>query len=369
MENGLVVNDFKLFVKYKKNIIIGVTLLVTFTMIIFSLFTELRSSNGAEEIPETVEEAGDFTDSEIEELLNEDRENLSQNDLNAINDFLFEDAYAFRVYIENQDGSIFNRSNLMQEVFTSNQIINDFENQTGYNLDLIRDYFLDINYNSNNVTFTITVGAGDSEANAALSQALYDSFADNEIAILNEKVVFLFEEPQSIDTSEEVQELDIVETSTDNLLQTILISSLIGLFLGAGFGVVVAYLHSLVEKKINPLFNFNLKSGDVFINFSENTQSEDFINHELWHAIKHPTTNEKLILSQDEKLSHKLRELARQSPNFNGEIVEKTHQVRAEKIFDEIILITGNGKTDKKWYADQRNQVKVYNKPSKIIKL
>ncbi|MCC5890749.1 MAG: hypothetical protein JJU01_09265 [Alkalibacterium sp.] len=369
MENGLVLNDFKLFIKYKKYIILAVTLIVIVAMVAFSIFTELRDTDETEDTTEIVEETGDITDSEVEELLREDRENLSQNDINAINDFLFEDAYAFRIYIENQDGSVFNRSNLMHEIFTSDQVIEDLENQADFDLDLIRDYFVDVNYNSNNVTFTITIGTGNPEANAAISQALFDSIAENEMAIINEKVIYLFEQPQSIDMEEDVQDFDVVETPSDDLLETILISSIIGIFLGAGLGVVAAYIHSLFEKKINPLFNYNLKSGDVFINFSEKEKSDTLVRNELWHAVMYPVVNKKIVLSQDIELIEKLKELAEQSEAFTGEIAQKVHQINPDKNFDEVIIITENGKTDKSWYVDQMNQVKVYKKESKVIKM
>lgn len=368
MENGLVLNDFKLFIKYKKHIIITVMLLVTIAMVAFSLFTEFRDTNEAQESSELVEETMDVTDSEVEELLREDRENLSQNDINAINDFLFEDAYAFRIYIENQDGSVFNRSNLMHEIFTSDEIIANLEEESGFDLSLIRDLFIDIDYNSNNVTFTITIGTGNPSANEAISQALFDSIVENNIPIIEEKVIYLFEQPQSVELHEEVQQGLIVDEPTADILGTVLYSSIIGLVLGAGFGVIIAYLHSLFERKINPLYNFHLKKGDVFINFSENADSEEFINNELWHAVIYPSSKAKLVLLQDDRLQEKLETLAAQSKTFTGEIVQKTHLVKADNIFDEVIIITSIGKTDKRWYADQMNQVKMYKRPLRVIK-
>lgn len=369
MENGLVLNDFKQFLVYKRKIILIFTLLITLAIIGFSVFKELRTNDEVEETAEPVEEIGDFTDSDIEELLLEDRENLSNNDISMINDFLYEDAYAFRMYIENRDGSVFNRSNLMHEIFTSDQVINMLESQAGHELDLIEDFFVTVDYNSNNVIFTITIGTGNAEANAAISQALYDSLAENEIEIINEKVTYLFEEPQSVDLNEDIQEVEVADSPSDNLLETVGISAIIGIFLGAGFGVVAAYAHSLIEKKVNPLYNFNLKSGDIFINFSDKKKSEDLIQNEIWHAIMHPVDKQKLVLTQSGTLRNQLAHLADEESLFSGDIASEAHDVKSSKEFDEIIVIVENGNTDKQWYTDQVNQIKVYGTPTKIIKL
>lgn len=370
MENGLSLFDFKQFIKQKKKIIIITTVLTALVILGITLLMEFRDT---EELPDEdlqVEETAEIDDVRVRELLEKETEELSQEDILAIEDYLFNEAYAFRVYIENVDGSVYGRTNLTEEILLSDEVISLIEEQTDYDIELIREYFLDIHYNSTNVLFTVTIGAGSEQVSQAISEAYYTSLNSGLIPVLDEKLVYLFEDaPVSVQSENNIQDVTEVEPEENNLIVNSILSLLVGLFLGFGFGLIVAYMYSLIEKKMHALYNLNLSKSDIYISLSGSKRNSNLINSDLIHAVSYPTDHKKLIICQESEVLDRLKETMK-----NNTLLDSTFGTEAAEIdpvikFDEVIIIAQDGVTDKSWYVKQKNQIKLYNAVTKIIKL
>lgn len=372
MENGLSLLDFKQFMKQKKWIIIITMILVTVSFVVITFLSETGENDEPQSDEIQVEETNDIGDASVRDLLLE--EELTQNDITSINEYLFEDAYEFRFYVENQDGSVYARTNLTEEILLSDEVITSVEEQTNTELELIQDHFLNIDYNSNNVVYTISIGAGNPEDNEAISNAYYNMISDNSIPVLNEKVVYLFEEtPVSVQDENNIEDESSSETETEveenNLIRNIVLSIIVGLILGLFFGMLLAYIYSVFETKIHALYNLNLNKSDVYISFSGETEKNDFVNEKLLHVVSYPTDKSKLLLCQNKETLIKLKDSLANTNYLDATFENEAYKVSPEYDFNEVIIITEDGMTDKGWYERQRNQIKVYKSINKIIRL
>lgn len=372
MENGLSLLDFKQFMKQKKWIIIITMIFVTVALIIITLSSETVENEKPQNDGAEVEGINDISDTRVRELLLKEEEKLSQSDIVAIKEYLFEDAYEFRVYIENQDGSVYGKANLTKEILLSDQVISTVQDQIDTELEMIRDYFIDIEYNSNNAVYTISIGAGNQKDSQLISDIYFDILSNDSIPVLSEKLVYHFEEsPVSVQHENNIDNESSSDTEVEegSLLRNIVLSILVGSILGLVFGILLAYIYSMFETKIHALYNLNLQSTDMYISFSGEVDKIDFVNEKLLHVISYPTDKNKLLLCQNKETLIKLKDSLANINYLDATYENEAYKVSPESHFNEVIIITEDGTTDKEWYQRQRNQVKVYKSINKIIRL
>lgn len=368
MENGLSVIDFKQFFKQKKGTVVTIMLIVSIVFAGVTLYQSFREVNTSGDDTEVSEEESE--DQSVRDLLERDPEELSANELAVIDDYLFEEAYAFRFYVENVDGSVFARTNLLEQVFLSEDVLSMIEEETQTDLTIIEDYFLDLDYNSTNVVFTLTIGTGDAELSAAISQIYFDALSDGTLPVLDDKLVFLFEnQPLSVQSEEAMEELSAPEETNDIAWVDVLINGIAGLFIGLGFGMMAAYLQGVYQSKVHPLFNLNLLSKDMYINLTDGRVSKEVDYSELKQVIAYPEGKEKLVVAQNPDVIQSLKDVFLKTQPAGIEIQENVYAAKPASDIDEVIIIIEDNETDKKWYRKQKTNSKLFKSEIKIIKI
>lgn len=365
MENSLTFNDIKLLLKQKKNVIFIVTLI---SVILFGAYAAYTEFFAAEEESPAIEEVVEEPDHDLNTLLNTDAELLSDRETAFIEETLLEDAYSFRVYIEHQDGSVYDRSNLLEELLLATDLVTAIEEKTSVEIEPYIDYFLDADINSNNVIYTITIGLGDEAASEEVSNAYYTAFQNNDIDIISSKVTKLFDPPERVEGEEPEEETVSEEEESSGSIVEVVMAMLTGAVLGLGIGIFVAFAVSLSEKKVTPIYNYRLSETDAFINFSHLHMDKTERFNALMHAVSYPVSSRKLIVTQDEDLNSEIRRSLHESIKNDSTVTSNVSNVDPGHDFDELIMITENRRTDKRWYIKQKNQLRTYNKPLEVVK-
>lgn len=364
MENSLTFNDIKLLLKQKKHLIFIITLL---SVILFGAYAAYTEFFAAEEESPAIEEVIEEADHDLNTLLNTDADMLSDREIAFIEETLLEDAYSFRVYIEHQDGSVYDRSNLLEELLLATDLVTAIEEETSVEIEPYRDYFLDADLNSNNVIYTITIGLGDEAASEEVSNAYYTAFQNNDIDIISSKVIKLFDAPERVE-GEETEEETVSEEDSSGSIVEVAMAMLAGAVLGLGIGIFAAFAVSLFEKKVTPIYNYRLSETDAFINFSHLHMDKTERFNALMHAVSYPVSSRKLIVTQDEDLNSEIRRSLHESIKNDSTVTSNVSDVDPGHDFDELIIITENRRTDKRWYIKQKNQLRTYNKPLEVVK-
>ncbi|MDN6291238.1 MAG: hypothetical protein L0J63_13305 [Tetragenococcus koreensis] len=360
MDNSLTFKDIKLLLKEKTRMIVIMTLLGA---VMFSGFKIASNFIDDEAAPDEVVEDTTY---DFDTLIETEQEMLNDDEIDFIEETLLEDAYSFRIYIENQDGSLFNRNNLMKEILTAPSTVESIGEETSVELAPYEDYFLNIDLNTDNVVYTITVGLGNENASQAVSNAYYEAFQNKEIEIIDNKIIKLFESPKPVTEEQEDEARPVV--NEESSLSDILLSALIGTFLGFCLGVVLTFISTLFDKRISPIYNYQLQDNDVFVNFSYLKLDDTERLKALKQVIQYPSNSKKLIVSNDLRLIDKLKENLDDNLAFPPVIKADVYDIDPSYKFDEVIIITENQKTEKEWYTKVRNQIQIYKKPLQIVK-
>lgn len=374
MGNELTKTDFLLFLKKNYKKIFVVAFLVSVLSVGYLLYTGTFS--GDKEESET-EESVSGPNASIDTLLEIDEEELTTEEAYRLEQYLKQGAYQFSMFIENEDSKSFNRSNLLEEFLTEEDVVNEIETTLGYNLEPSAEQIIETEYNSANVLMTVYFRTGDLETSKEIANAYYTYIENDNLELFRNRTVYFLDTPEPVEQEanesiEQTNELDETESAGSNLVTStikIIFLVLISLVFGAIFGVIGIVVISYFSKKISSLYNYELNEKDISLNLVE-TQTDK--TKAVLQAILYPPVGQKLILVEDESSMKSQIEEWKEMITQEGqklEVVSSVTNVDPRLNFEEIVLITEVGKTTKKWYREQANQLKMYHAPKKIIKV
>lgn len=365
MENSLSIHDLKLLLLQNKRFIMLVTFVIGIILGGVSVYSEFIK---VEEVEQVEEELIQDTEYDINELVSTQRELLSDNELEIIYEELFENPYTFRVYIENQDGSVFERANLLREILLSSSTLENIQEMTESNIDFLNNYFLEVSLDSSNVLYNITVGFGNQQLNQEVSNALYEAIKNDEIDVLNNKEVKLFDRPEVVENLESIEE-PVSDIETSGSYSAVIFASFMGLATGVVIASVIIIVRSFFSSTINPIFNYRLSEQDIYTNYTHYVSDYNKRIESLLHTVLYPIDNRKLVVVEDYDLMSIINERFESKKMYQSIAVKNVSEVDPAREFDEIVIITENNKTKKNWYANQKIELKTYNIPYKVIKV
>lgn len=354
--------------------------LVTLIQEIWRFFKEniIKILIGAVIITGLVISARIYLNNKTEQEAIENNVNVSKEEMQASYDRLKEvydqepAEFSF-VAVSKSDGQLLDNSFIIDEYFTTPEVVKQVENETGVsfsdtltdeqnvNLEKARDFRGSIAAIRDSSTEEITVrvlATASAEDNLKIAEAYRDMVENNEIPFFNEYTFTILSSPEVGETLGEM-DLNIVPTNrTLNTLQlsenntAYIIYGVIGFIMGMIISTVILFIIQLFTKRITYGFEYVWDFDDYHRMIDiQALNSEELINHifvpkELSRGI--------MIEYPDSINSNMLNDLGAEYNQLSADI-------------KEVILVIQSKKTDKKWFDNQYALAKLYKVPIKII--
>lgn len=284
---------------------------------------------------------------------------------------LHEGAARFEIYIENDEGSAFTNSALLEAVLLSPAVFTTIDSaekvaatqaiealEAG---DIPAKYILDITNDPGDNSLNVTVGTGDSDKNIAIATVLYDLISNKEVTMLENKNVSMLSDPHAVVIQNGPEKTEEEEDFGPVGYAVMAIAVLIA---GTVLGILISLSRLFFKKEVTDIFNYRESDEDTLIDLT--VFNEGNLADELVHTIQYPSAQQKLILSDPalpaEIQQHLLKDTATRYV-FASDIVAADPKLT----FDEIILVSRKNVTNKVWYKKQRTLLANYTAPIKIV--
>ncbi|OJF90675.1 hypothetical protein AX762_11650 [Alkalibacterium sp. 20] len=334
-------------------------------MITYVFFVNVTgdSSDTQQEV-ENPGETFDYTVPEVHELLLTEDE-LTAREQTAITRVLENDMVFFRVYIENDDFTIFNKRHLLKEILIHDDVLSilDYDIES---YEALLEHFIQVDLDTDTGIFDIQFTTGDEQLNFDLANAYYAALNSEEIEILTDRNLFFFDEPKTLTSSEEIESF-VAETDVEPLNIMNIVYFIVG---GSIFGLVFGFLASIViniyKKQISIIYNLSLDNKDKVINLTRvrdsSEQKEDVIE-----AISYPPNVKRAVLMEEGSLDFDAIEDNEMNKNIDS--YHHFNKIKPDASLDEVVLIVKINETSKKWYETQLTLIKGNNIPLKVVKI
>lgn len=370
----------------KENLKIIIVTAVSFLTIFalgtgYTIYTENKIENN---VNETVEENKNILSSLDESIPLE--EQLEPEEIEMIMERLQENGVAFSFYLEKNSAEPFQATGLLKELLISPNTIQEIEQEAETEFEINPKLAVDVDFNSNNLLMTITIGTMDAERNKSIADAYFRMLSNETNSFFENKNVYIVSNPERVynsDVNEESNESTEMETSTTNnfSFRRTVIFAVIIFILGACVGALIALLKSLFNKEVSNIYGFAVKDEDIILNLSgikNKTENEE--NSQILHVLLHPERNTKVVLSEKQLENNLIKKLKESSnvhlgkPDVSSDnvfpavlLAEEIVDIDPAISIDEVIFICRKNETTKYWYEKQRKLLEVYKAPVKVI--
>ena len=284
---------------------------------------------------------------------------------------LHEGAARFEIYIENDEGSAFTNSTVLESVLLSPAVfatIDTAEKVTvAQEIEALEEgeipakYILDITNDPGDNSLNVTVGTGDADKNLAIAAVLYDIISDKELTLLENKSVSMLSDPHEV-----VIENGPEKTEEEEGLGPVgyAVMAVAVLIAGTVLGILIALSRLFFKKEVTDVFNYRESDEDTIIDLT--LFNEGNLTDELTHTIQYPSAQRKLILS-DPAVPAEIQGRLLKDTATNYVFASDIVTVDPKLTFDEIILVSQKNVTNKAWYKKQRTLLTNYTAPIKIV--
>ena len=300
----------------------------------------------------------------------------------------------FRFYIENTDGEVYSNITIFEEYFLLPEILNEAEKTLKVEIsDLLEQQELSefektiedrgvigVGRNQSSGIYTFRVNIGSSEDNLEVTEFYYDYLLSEEIPVLENKNLFIIEEPHLDELNgEEVGNFASTERMDTpvKVLKALVFDFILGLILGMVVSTFGYIFFAIVNKKILYSFTYNWEMSDhhLIVNKS-NEEMKDAVS-----LLLHPTDKQKILLSDNSSLREMITsELEKYDfvnivrlgqkavdDKLNILLVENFSDIDPLYQFEEIVYAIQVSSTTKRWYYKQRNLTEHYPLDTKVI--
>ncbi|MDE1548157.1 hypothetical protein [Jeotgalibaca caeni] len=277
----------------------------------------------------------------------------------------------FEMYIEYNDGGVYTNTLLLEEAIKTDTNIEAIEEATNVEISDLLDVEKETNYpktardrgvlgasrNEASNIWVFSSRVGTEEENVRVLQSVYEMIENGEISLLQNKNTYVISEPRIL-TEEELanpEALIEVEGSVDPFsIRNIAVSFIIAVIGGVAVAFFATLTLTFFSKKIKYAFNYNWNEEDTFVLL--NSQDRDAIQH----TSVVPASRERVLLAQD---ADKMKDTS--GLRVSEHVLQLDNQLEVE----EVVLFVQPNITDKTWYNQQRELLKLYHAPIKIIQL
>jgi len=360
MEREISQKDIKLF--FFENLKLIISIAVIFTLIGIGLASYVQVNRYISLNESVTSSDNRVSEENIQVLLGEAPEELSNQELQMVDDYLNEDSYYFRVFIEHPDYTSFGRTGLLYEAAINENTIKQVEEELDINFQYNPEHFIHLNYNSNTFLHTFIFKTGNRENSYNLAQKYFSIITNGELEILEDRYVYIFNEPTLI-TENTTDNEDLIgnqpEFNKIDVAKSVAVAGIASILIGFLLGFITALLKEKFNNTIGHLFNYPLSYNHSFIEIETKNKEG------LYQLITSPTSNKLVVSDQNDLIERLSRHLKKDFINIENSILDVDYQVTIEEIY----LIVLTNQTSKKWFVEQINYSNNYEIPIKTIKL
>lgn len=354
-------NEVKSFFKINKKVM-GISI-AGFLVVFLALFGyNLLSSDDVELEPEYL------TQDEIIEILDRDPEDVTANELNDINESLENERYTFKVLVENDSQEFMTNQHVMKSIMIREDVVSSIEEKSGVTIN--PSATLAIGVGSENDILRIVIGTGNVDDNKKIADAYFDALISNELPFFEDKMIYAMDDEPFLE--EEKTWFDLAGTQLAELSTTaIILIVIVGIVLSLIVALIIAVLKSVFQKKVPVSYKLEKSSKDkvVYLTKLSSVSEEQYLNN-LAFAIENPSTNKKLVLSQQvlpAELSKRVSQKAISGQQSQLTIADEVSNTNPAYTYDEVVILVKQNQTDKDWYKNQRIQIEKLDVPVTIV--
>lgn len=286
----------------------------------------------------------------------------NEKDTNDLGEEVYTSQFDF--YVENQDGSLFSNPAIIKENIILSELPQKIEKNT--NADLIIEneipedgdideaeleeeiYLFDLLRDSNSGRYTFVVFQDNLANSNASIEEFYSVFENQELDILENKNIFMFNEPYLLEDEEK-------EVSNSQFRYLSFKYIIVGLLLSLFMGIALTILKDVLSKTINYYFSYDADKQEQFVLIDKELNNKQYL--ETLTSL-----DQKQLFLSDKSIT---RDKAIDSIVLHDDLANFKDVNR----FDEIIIFVFPFETTKLWYKKQKELLSWYNKPVKIIQV
>lgn len=298
---------------------------------------------------------------------------------------------SFSFFAEHVDGYPFSNNAILASYIKTPNILRDVEQETGTQIiDVIQNtdntiYFksedatqmtemrvLGVSKTPNEHLNELYVNIGNEEDNLKIVNYFYEAIINNEIPLLDDKNVYIFQEPQILEIeANELEANEKLEISEDTAVKTadpfgttIIVGGALGLIVILIILIVAAFF----SKKLYYLFTYSIRENDSFLLVDNNLE----YGEELDFLLNSPTDSENIVITEvedsisNDAINSKLNRLV-SSKNITK--VNNIFEIKDFTNVGRLIYIIEEGQTKRSWYNKQRRYDDFYNLPTVLVQI
>ncbi|XJS10081.1 hypothetical protein ACF3NG_08035 [Aerococcaceae bacterium WGS1372] len=288
---------------------------------------------------------------------------------------------SFKAVVTIEDGQIFSNAHLFDDYFSSPEVVEYIESETGlefqqtfdsehtlelYKSPSFRGAISGIRDNASG-TFIFRILAGQTaEENLKIAEAYRDLLESGEIQFMSNQQADIIVEPfigEIVDTEEylSVPTIDTLSVYRSNNARSLFVYSVLGFIVGLILMTAIYFLLRLRKPKINYAFEYvwDLNDQHLLVNSTKENASMT-----LQDAISIPMLKSRWIVAQNPILTSDDGSMSEDNEQFISNLHDVSHDMKSPQ---QIVLVIQSNHTDKQWLKDQMSMAKLYNVPIKIV--
>ncbi|WP_034549670.1 hypothetical protein [Carnobacterium funditum] len=279
---------------------------------------------------------------------------------------------SFEIYIEQNNIGAFTNSYLIEEYLKQENVVKKIEKSTNLAiLPILNEYEethtvitttdedpINVFRNTSTNILTVSFGIGTEEEDLETAEAYYSWLQENDFQFFDDKIIYYISSPESTEDF-------INEQENSPSIIRLIINLVLVVFGGIILGIALSLIKTLFNKKINYAFTYSWDEKDVFLNYTDEYNATKIVQ-----SILHPYLEKKVVISEQPISEEIIETINKVQQGENILFVSELSTIDPKLEIDEVIIVIYRNETLKKWYQNQRKQLKNYpNTTIKIIQL
>jgi len=272
------------------------------------------------------------------------------------------------LFIEQEDIGLFTNSYLIEILLQQPELVSSVEDETGVEIQSALEEYgkentpiytpedpVDVERNTSSNIFTLTVRLGSEDENLAVAESYYNWLEQPNSPFFEDKTVYTVSSP-------EITEVQTIEQTNEGIsITSVLVNLFIGLIGGLVIGVAVVFIKVILDSKIKYGFTYGWNPADIYLKNDDNTS----VRHIAQDILK--SEHNTIVLVSENPISDDLLSELKQYDNKSVSIFSSITELSLDLHPTEFALMVQRNETNKKWYQNQRKELKLY--PSSLVKI
>lgn len=371
MKDEIKFRDLLQFLIHNKKIIISTIIVTTLAAISFVIYDHLTVE---EPSPNTssIERANLISEERFEEMSEWPLEFFTEPQIRQMQEYLLPHAYKLSIYVEHENHEPVANTTFMREVFRNVKVLEYIESELGEELTPAIEFAVHIENIGNSGIYELHFQRGSLEESLELGYIVMDAIDQGIIPVINNKnIYYIDQEPQVLVRDFTDYEFNGTTggLSLRQFARDSIIFSIIGVGAGLILGLLIALLNLAADKRISALFDYAREESDKIVKLTHLYKNErGQMLEEAKININIPYRQKKIVL-YDKATEDDFESLFTTFSENVAKYTDFTDIPAETESIDEVIILTKLRETNKKWYENQRVQLKGYSVPVKIIQI